>query len=187
MTDKKQRSINEKLMEVQSKLAAPKGQNNTFGKYKYRSCEDILSAVKPLLSENGLTILLSDDIVMIGHEASQKSSEYEVVPGKNNSSDSVLVKTDMVVGSRFYVKATATLSDGNDTICVTAYARESLDKKGMDHSQVTGATSSYARKYALNGLFAIDDTKDADTDEFAKSTAKSSKKTNSESVDDFFG
>ncbi len=118
-----------KLNEIQQNLKAPKGQTNSFGKYKYRSCEDILEAVKPLLGE--ATLIISDEIVMLG--------------------------------DRFYVKATATLKDGKEEISNTAYARESHDKKGMDESQITGATSSYARKYALNGLFLIDDTKDADT------------------------
>ncbi len=117
------------LNHIQQTLKAPKGQTNAFGKYKYRSCEDILEAVKPLLGKS--TLVISDEIVMLG--------------------------------DRFYVKATATLSDGKQVVHNTAYARESEEKKGMDASQITGATSSYARKYALNGLFLIDDTKDADT------------------------
>lgn len=119
------------LVEIQNKLNAPKGQYNNFGKYKYRSCEDILAAVKPLLHEYGCTLVISDDVVM--------------------------------VGNRIYIKATASLTNGsNETVTTTAFAREEEQKKGMDGSQVTGAASSYARKYALNGLFAIDDTKDAD-------------------------
>ena len=118
------------LHDIQANLKAPKGQFNKFGGYKYRNCEDILSAVKPLL--DGATLVISDEIVMIG--------------------------------DRVYVKATATLSDGKVSVSTTAFAREPLAKKGMDESQVTGAASSYARKYALNGLFAIDDTKDADSD-----------------------
>jgi hypothetical protein len=111
-------------------LKAPKNQFNQFGKYKYRNCEDILEAVKPLLGEGTLT--LSDHVVQIG--------------------------------DRYYVKATATLKDSyGKEESVTAYARESEDKKGMDDAQITGAASSYARKYALNGLFCIDDTKDADS------------------------
>jgi len=110
-------------------LKAPKNQYNSFGKYKYRSCEDILEGVKPLLGNCTLTI--SDRIEQ--------------------------------VGDRFYIVATATLSDGKDNINVEAYAREALTKKGMDEAQVTGACSSYARKYALNALFCIDDTKDADS------------------------
>lgn len=125
-------SIHAKLQAIQSELKAPKGQTNTFGKYKYRSCEDILEAVKPLLKEQGLTLTLSDEMVD--------------------------------VGGRIYVKATAKITgeDGSSE-CVNAFARESADKKGMDEAQITGAASSYARKYALNGLFCIDDTKDADT------------------------
>ena len=120
--------LTNKLAMIQQKLKAPKGQMNTFGKYKYRSCEDILEAVKPLLGDLVLTI--SDDIVE--------------------------------VGGRVYVKATVSLSSGSGNVSTTAFARESDTKKGMDESQITGATSSYARKYALNGLFCIDDTKDSD-------------------------
>jgi len=128
-------SIHLKLLNIQTELRAPKNQRNTFGQYNYRSCEDITEAVKPLLGEIGCALLMSDSIELIG--------------------------------DRYYVKATATLTDTEtgESVSVTAFARESADKKGMDASQVTGATSSYARKYALNGLFCIDDNKDADTDE----------------------
>lgn len=121
---------------VQAELKAPKGQYNSFGKYKYRSCEDILEAVKPLLSKHGLVLTVSDDV--------------------------------MFFGERYYIRATATLLDtkSEDHLSNSAYARESAEKRGMDDSQITGTASSYARKYALNGLFCIDDTKDADTDEF---------------------
>jgi len=129
--------IHEKLMAVQQNLNAPKSQYNDFGKYSYRSCEDVLAAVKPLLKDNGLILTLSDRMIE--------------------------------VGGRIYVEATASLScadkaTGNpsETIVTTAYAREEETKKGMDASQVTGAASSYARKYALNGLFCIDDQKDSD-------------------------
>lgn len=118
-----------KLNEIQQKLKAPKGQYNSFGKYNYRSCEDILEAVKPLLGKSTLTI--SDQVVNLGN--------------------------------RFYIKASVTLKDDKEEWTATAYARESETKKGMDESQITGTASSYARKYALNGLFCIDDTKDADT------------------------
>ena len=120
---------------VQRDLKAPKNQYNSFGKYRYRSCEDILEGVKPILQEYGCAIVLSDTIEQIG--------------------------------DRFYVKATATFydCDTGESVSNTAYARESDDKKGMDASQITGTASSYARKYALNGLLLIDDTKDADTDE----------------------
>ena len=122
------------LNEIQQKLKAPKGQRNSFGNYNYRSCEDILKAIKPLLGDGVLT--LTDELVLIG--------------------------------DRYYVKAFAQLTNGEEKITVSAYARESLVKKGMDESQITGAASSYARKYALNGLFCIDDTKDADTMDNAK-------------------
>lgn len=121
------------LVEIQNKLKAPKNQRNNFGKYNYRSCEDILEAVKPLAHENGCVVLLSDE-----------------------------VKT---IGERVYVVSTAILKSENVEISSTAYAREPLSQKGMNEAQITGSASSYARKYALNGLFAIDDTKDADTQE----------------------
>lgn len=124
------------LNKIQKELKAPKGQYNSFGKYKYRSCEDILEAVKPLLWDSILT--LTDDIIQ--------------------------------VWDRIYVKATAKISNWDEVVEVSALARESLDKKGMDDSQITGTASSYARKYALNWLFLIDDTKDADTDQYTEKT-----------------
>lgn len=120
-----------RLAEIQRTLNAPKNQYNNFGKYRYRSCEDILEGVKPLLA--GLFLSISDEIVPIG--------------------------------DRYYVKAIATITDGESSHTATAMAREEESKKGMDAAQVTGATSSYARKYCLNGLFGIDDSKDADTNE----------------------
>ena len=126
-----ERSLHEKLVDVQTRLIAPKSQFNKFGNYLYRSCEDIVEAVKPLLKENGITLVLSDELVQIGN--------------------------------RYYVKSTARVTDGKEFFIAFAFARESETKKGMDESQITGAASSYARKYALNGLFCIDDTKDADT------------------------
>jgi hypothetical protein len=124
-----------RLIEIQNELKAPKNQRNTFGGYNYRSCEDILEAVKPLLKKHGLALIISDEVCNIGE--------------------------------RYYVRAVAQLLDGekrNDNLIAetVAYAREEENKKGMDASQLTGSTSSYARKYALNGLFAIDDNKDAD-------------------------
>jgi hypothetical protein len=122
------------MTEIQAKLKAPKGQFNSFGKYNYRSCEDIVEAVKPLLHEFGYHLNLSDEVV--------------------------------AAGDRIYIKATAKVMQGSVVVeQATALAREAADKKGMDDSQITGTASSYARKYALNGLFAIDDTKDADTNE----------------------
>ena len=131
-------NIYEKLLNTQTELKAPKGQYNSFGKYKYRSCEDILEAVKPICAKNKATLILSDSLENIG--------------------------------DRYYIKATATLIDveSGENLENTAYAREESEKKGMDGSQITGTASSYARKYALNGLFNIDDTKDADTDEYTK-------------------
>lgn len=130
-----------KLHEIQFRLKAPKGQYNSFGKYRYRSCEDILEAVKPILNEVGCSLTLSDELVL--------------------------------VGDRYYIKATARLKGPDTDEMVTALAREDAEKKGMDGSQITGTASSYARKYALNGLFCIDDTKDADTDEYANQQKKS--------------
>jgi hypothetical protein len=124
------------LAKIQSLIKAPKGQFNNFGKYKYRSCEDIVEAIKPVINPLGFYLTLSDNIVEIG--------------------------------GRFYVKAIATLSNGTETYTCSAFAREEEVKKGMDSSQVTGASSSYARKYALNGLFAIDDTKDSDSTNVGK-------------------
>lgn len=137
--------ILEKLNNIQQELKAPKGQYNSFGKYNYRSCEDILEAVKPLLKANKCVLTISD----------------------------VLQQE----GDRYYIKAIATLQDieTEETQINIAYAREAEAKAGMDLSQITGTASSYARKYALNGLFLIDDTKDADTDEHAKQTGQQPK------------
>jgi len=133
----------DRIAEIQLKLKAAKGQYNSFGKYKYRSCEDILEAVKILL--NGLVLTVNDEIVQIG--------------------------------TRYYVKATAEITDGIYKISNSAYAREEEDKKGMDASQITGACSSYARKYALNGLLCIDDTKDADTKDNRQNNNKAATET----------
>lgn len=148
-------NIYEKLMNIQEKLNVPKNQLNKFGRYNFRSCEDILEAVKPLLKENKLALQISDEIVPLG--------------------------------DRYYVRATATLVDVENpneeikSIKNVGYAREEENKKGMDASQVTGATSSYARKYALNGLFCIDDTKDADTNEYqSQQKNNQNNKTNSQ-------
>ena len=129
--------ICKKLSEIQQKMKAPKNLYNSFGKYNYRNAESILEAFKPFEKEYNVFLILDDEIVS--------------------------------VGDRIYVKATATLCDCEEDgeIKATAYAREAFEKKGMDESQITGTASSYARKYALNGLFLLDDTKDADTDEYA--------------------
>lgn len=141
--------VYEKLLAVQTELNAPKNRQNTFGKYSYRSCEDILEAVKPLLKKNKALIRLNDTIVQIGE--------------------------------RYYVNATAYFYDiesEDGVVCAEAYAREPLDKKGIDPPQITGTASSYARKYALNALLLIDDAKDPDTDEYKiESDAKAEKAT----------
>ena len=127
----------QELLQIQSRLKVPKANVNTFGKYNYRKCEDILEAVKPICHSLNCFIMVSDEIVEIG--------------------------------GRIYIKATATIYNGEGkSISTTAYAREADKKAGMDDAQVTGAASSYARKYALNGLLAIDDTKDPDTNEYRK-------------------
>ena len=146
--EKKEKTIYEKLLSVQNELKAPKDKRNNFGEYNYRSCEGILEAVKPLLQAQGLMLTIKDEVVNIG--------------------------------DRYYVRATVLLDDisSNGEIAITALAREEEAKKGMDASQITGTASSYARKYALNGLFLIDDTKDADTDEFHRTTQENGQKTN---------
>ena len=143
------------LNKIQRELKAPKNQTNNFGNYKYRSSEDILEAVKPMLGEAVLD--LSDEIVHF--QSSQELQVIELIDSRGKA------YKEIIGGDRFYVKATATFTEGEKEKKVSAYAREPQNKKGMDSAQVTGATSSYARKYALNGLFLIDDTKDVDTTE----------------------
>lgn len=138
-----------KLIHIQKELKVPKNQYSKFGKYSFRSAEDILEAVKSLNVEQGLLLTLTDDPVLIG--------------------------------DWHYIKATATITDGENTHTVTAYARESETKKGMDSSQITGAASSYARKYALNGLYLIDDTKDADTNQYQQQNRQQTNSTNQQS------
>lgn len=148
--EEKKLNIYEKLSNIQCELKAPKNQYNIFGKYNYRNCEDILEAVKPLCNKHKVALMLDDEICMIG--------------------------------DRHYVQAEARLYDweNEEAISVRALARESAAKKGMDDAQVTGATSSYARKYALNGLFCIDDTKDTDTNESKKEQDERQKKADKE-------
>lgn len=147
------KEINIKLMNIQQELKAPKGQYNDFGKYAYRSCEDILEAVKPLLKKEKVVLTISDEL------------QY--------------------IGNRYYIKATATLIDTESeaTISNSAYAREEETKKGMDGSQITGASSSYARKYALNGLFGIDDNKDSDTTNISSKEEKEDKKASPKQIE----
>lgn len=138
--------IYEKLNKIQSELKAPKGQYNKFGKYSYRSCEDILEALKPHLLKYGCVVTLTDDMQLIG--------------------------------DRYYLKATATITDAESgkSVSNVALAREDKERAGMSESQITGTASSYARKYALNGLFLIDDTKDADTDAYHEQTTGEKRK-----------
>lgn len=132
-----------RLIEIQNKLKVPKGNFNSFGKYKYRSAEDILEAVKPLLAEQGLSMIISDDVFVIPN-------------------------------GWVYIKATVRIYDDENTLIAenSAFARESETKKGMDASQITGTASSYARKYCLGGMLLVDDTKDADTDEYHEQTSE---------------
>ena len=148
-------AVHKKLTKIQTEIKAPKNLYNSFGKYHYRNAESICEAVKPFLAKEDCSLTIEDDVVQIG--------------------------------DRFYIKATVTLTDNKDgdSVSVSALARESVDKKGMDSSQVTGATSSYARKYALNGLFLLDDTKDADSDEYkvqSDNVSKKEQKTNEKSA-----
>lgn len=138
--------LKEKLMEIQVDLKAPKNLFNSFGNYAYRNAEGICNAIKPYLNKHKVVLILEDELES--------------------------------VGGRTYIKATATLSDceTQESLKAVAYAREPESKKGMDDSQITGAASSYARKYALNGLFLLDDTKDADTDEYVEQTGKQTSK-----------
>lgn len=147
------KEINIKLMNIQQELKAPKGQYNNFGKYAYRSCEDILEAVKPLLKKEKAVLTISDEL------------QY--------------------IGNRYYIKATATLIDIESEAIInnSAYAREEETKKGMDGSQITGASSSYARKYALNGLFGIDDNKDSDTTNIQSKEEKEDKKASPKQIE----
>lgn len=131
-----------KIVKVQSALKVSKNNHNSFGKYHYRTCEDILEALKPLLGAQGLFQFISDEIIQ--------------------------------VSDRIYVKSVVTVTDGENSISATGMARESASKKGMDDSQLTGSTSSYARKYALNGLWSIDDAKDPDTNNFREIAKKNS-------------
>lgn len=160
MEEKKIPTVQETLSRIQKELKAPKGQRNSFGNYNYRSCEDILEAVKPLLGTASIT--LSDEIVCIGAEPTLVGEVEHEYTDKNKDKKVISTK-EIVSGYRFYIKATAIISENGESISVTSFARESLDKKGMDLAQITGATSSYARKYALNGLLLIDDTRDADS------------------------
>jgi hypothetical protein len=128
-----EKNLTAKLSEIQLELKVTKEQHNSFGKYNYRSCEDIFAAIKPLLGKFGCAIFAKDKIEL--------------------------------VGDRYYVCAEVTLSDGKEVITTQAYAREAQTKKGMDEAQITGAASSYARKYALAGMFALDDNKDIDSSE----------------------
>ena len=147
------KEINIKLMNIQQELKAPKGQYNSFGKYAYRSCEDILEAVKPLLKKEKVVLTISDEL------------QY--------------------IGNRYYIKATATLIDTESEAIISnsAYSREEETKKGMDGSQITGASSSYARKYALNGLFGIDDNKDSDTTNVQSKEEKEDKKASPKQIE----
>lgn len=147
-------NIYEKLLNVQVELKAPKGQFNKFGNYKYRSCEDILEALKPVLQKYKLAMFISDEVV------DTNGSIKKVIKDEKEETTT----TQEIIGKK-YIKATITLVNIEKTeeiIKTSAFAREEENKKGMDGSQITGASSSYARKYALNGLFAIDDTKDSD-------------------------
>jgi len=147
-TTKKTDNLETKILRIQTELKAPKGQFNSFGKYKYRSCEDILEALKPLLLKEKVLLTIRDEIILVG-----------------NGVTPIVIEKTAVGGDRFYIKADVTVHNAEkpeEFLVTSGFARESQTKKGMDASQITGASSSYARKYALNGMFCIDDNKDSD-------------------------
>ena len=165
-----------RLINIQQKLKAPKNQKNTFGGYSYRSCEDILEAVKPLLAEQKLVLVISDEVISIdgGFEVSELNKKE--------------ASKHTIASNRVYIKATARLFDetGKEIVSTSAVAREEETKKGMDYAQLTGATSSYARKYALNGLFAIDDNKDSDSTNTHGKEVEKQKPTNKSAAEELF-
>ena len=158
----------DKLIKIQQELKAPKNQKNNFGGYSYRSCEDILNAVKPLLLKYEVVLNITDKIISV-EEDFYKEEEKKEEKKEKEKEEKKIIKTS--VKNRIYIEAIASLynNDGKLILSSTGLAREEMNKKGMDASQITGAASSYARKYALNGLFAIDDNKDAD---FTNNTLK---------------
>lgn len=162
------KELQDKLLAIQSELKAPKNAYNSFGKYNYRSQEDILEALKPLLKKHGVLLTLKDEIKQIGQSSTLEEKQ------ENKASHSVPV---------FYVESTATLTDGQETISTTAQAGIA-ERKGMDIAQAFGASSSYARKYALGGLFLIDDVKDADATNDHKVVANKNVSANAPSIDD---
>ena len=176
------KSLNAKLLAIQTELKAPKGQYNSFGKYHYRSAEDILEAVKPLCAKYNALVFLTDTTKVVGTEKTTT---------RTTTKDGTITET-CTESLRTYINAMATFVDidTGDLLVVNAEAREPQTKTGMDASQITGTASSYARKYALNGLFDIDDTKDADTDEYhnqttpVKPVAKKSVEEYSKLIDD---
>ena len=160
------KSVLKKLFSIQQELKVPKNQRNSFGNYNFRNCEDIMEASKPVCAKHDCLLTCSDEIIVVGDHNPYLYEEtyYDKELKKENK------KTSSTGYQRFYVQATATLYDieSGESISTTACAREEETKKGMDASQITGASSSYARKYALNGLLQLDDNKDADTNEFSR-------------------
>jgi hypothetical protein len=171
-----------RLIEIQNELKVPKDQRNNFGGYNYRSCEGILEAVKPLLNKHKLALIINDEVISI-------DGGFDITEVSKDEKYNKETTRHIVASNRVYIKATATIFDeeGKQIAQASALAREEETKKGMDYSQLTGSTSSYARKYALNGLFAIDDTKDSDaTNTHGKTLTKGEevKKKKQESTDD---
>lgn len=160
------KNVLNKLFKIQQELKVPKNQRNTFGNYNFRNCEDIMEASKPICAKHNCLLTCSDEIIVIGEH--EPNLYEEIYYDKDLKKENVRKIT--TGQQRFYVQATATLYDidSGESISVKASAREEETKKGMDASQITGASSSYARKYALNGLLQLDDNKDADTNEFTK-------------------
>lgn len=156
------------LLKIQRELDVPKGLYNSFGKYSYRSCELILATVKPLLEKYNCTLTLTDTIICLG----DRDNQNPIFDKDNN------LLAIRITGNRYYIKATATFTDSERNITtVDGWAREEDDKKGMDGSQITGSSSSYARKYALSGLFLLDDEKDADATNTQSNEQKTAKPT----------
>ena len=166
----------QKVSKIQAELNAPKNAFNAFGKYKYRNLESILESLKPHLDKHEIFLTLNDEIVKFDNP----QGDIPVASDVNQKAPQIPNSTIDSMRCRYYIKATATISDGEKTISTVAYAREELSKKGMDASQLTGSCSSYARKYALGGLFAIDDNKDADSRDNTESKQIKRKVKNSE-------
>jgi len=163
-------TLDEKLVKIQSELKAPKSNYNAFGKFHYRNAEDILESVKPILHKYGVTMTISDKVIVLGEGSPTVQTVTEILKTKDGKIGYQTIEKP-IGGARYYIEATVTLKDSGESITTQAYAREEETKRGMDGSMISGASSSYARKYALNGMFLIDDTKDADNQDNRQQSA----------------